>query len=393
MGEDLFDRENMSEEDKEDSEIRKEVTFDIEQASESDKQAAFNVFKKVYSKHFWLLFVSSIITVVALFTGFAIYNNLGWLSNPIPRAISLGAGSLSIPVALTLVMPVVERNAYKKDAWSLERLGFQTFTSSSSKKSYLMALFPLLLICIILIFPYFTFISDFFNPFYIFFIIGGIPVIIFEELLFRGVYWKYLEIRFNNFSTLVIINASIFATIHLPRLFIQYVDGLLLGNFSGTLISIALGLVSFFLVGIVLALLRDIFKNILAPIMFHLVYDILFFIIFLNNVLIIFIWLLVLCGLVVFFTLARTFNIFKIPASIPLETIPAEFKKPVLETRLHANFRLVFFIGNGLALFYYGAIMSEFNLTFLIISFVVIVVAWVIFGIFYVKKTWLFKLE
>ncbi|HME54094.1 MAG TPA: CPBP family intramembrane glutamic endopeptidase [Candidatus Lokiarchaeia archaeon] len=393
MGEDLFDRENIDQEDKEESEIRKEVTFDIEQASESDKKAAFNVFKTVYGKHFSLLFVASIIAVIVLFTGFALYASLSWLSNPVPRTISLAAGFLATPVALTLVMPVVERNAYKKDAWSLERLGFQSLASASSRKSLLMALFPLILLGVMAIFPLFSLSSSFSSPFYILFVIGGIPAIIFEELLFRGVYWKYLEIRYNKFMNLALINAGVFAAIHIPRLIIQYVDGLLLGNLIGTIFSILIILLSYFLAGFVLALLRDIFKNILAPIAFHLVYDILVFVLFIDNVMMSFTWLLLLCGIVIFFVFARMFNVFKIPAGIQLENIPAELKKPVLESRMHNNFRLVFFLGNGLVLYYYGAMMSQFDSTFFIITSIVIVAAWVIFGIFYVKKRWLFKLE
>jgi len=392
MGEDLFDNENMSQEDKEESMIRKEVTFDIEQASESDKKAAYNVFKAVYSKHFWLLFVASNIAWIILFTGFAINGNLGWLSNPVPRMISLAAGFLCIPVALTLVMPVVERNAYKRDAWSLEREGFQAFKSSSSEKSCLMALFPLILLGIMILFPSFSLSSEFSSPFYLIFIIGGIPAIIFEEILFRGVYWKYLEIRFNTFLRLVVINASVFAAIHVPRLIIFYVDGLLSANLAGTVLSIVITLLSYFMLGIVLALLRDMFKNIIAPVAFHLVYDILILVIYFD-VLMSLMWLIVIGGLMVFFIFARKFNLFKISASVSLETVPAEFKKPVLETRLHANFRILFFIGNGVVLYYYGAMMSQYDLLSFVITSVVIVAAWALFGVLYVKRAWPFKLE
>nr|MDO8109334.1 CPBP family intramembrane metalloprotease [Candidatus Sigynarchaeota archaeon] len=393
MGEDLFKSEELSQEDKEEGKIRKEVTFDIEVSSEGDKKSAYRLLATMYKKHFLILFASSIVTVVVMFAAFGIYNSVVWATSSF-RVMALNLSYLSIPVATLLLMPAVERTVYLKDNWTLERQGWQALGSPVSKKSYFMAIIPAVLLLIPIIMVSLALSDSFTSPFYILFVVGGIPVIIFEELLFRGVYWKYLVMRYgkDKFSmNVVFINAVIFMLIHLPRLFIDYTDGILIAAFGLRAIIISFLLASFFLAGLILGLLRATFKNILAPIAFHISYNSIFIVIKLDVVSIMPLWLLGLVILVVFFLIAQHINLFRIQTEISADSIPAELKKPVLQTKWHDKFRIAFFIANGCIMVYYGSGIAGGDVMSLIIVMIVILGAWAVLGYLYLKKLWIFK--
>ena len=129
MEDDAFKNIEPSPEDSEESKMRKEVTFDIEVSSESNKKIAFEFLATMYKKHFLVLFIGSIIAFVVLFTTVTI--NAGLLVMPIAvlLLIAINAGLLAMPVAVLLLMPLLERNIYARDSWTLARQGMQPLSS------------------------------------------------------------------------------------------------------------------------------------------------------------------------------------------------------------------------------------------------------------------------
>jgi hypothetical protein len=247
---DLFKTTESNPGDLAESKIRKEMTFDIEVSSESNKKIAFEFLATMYKKHFWALFIGSIIAVVVLFVGVGLYGSMIWFGVVVGVSPALSAGLLAMPVAMLLVMPILERNIYARDTWTLARQGMQPLASPYSKKAYFVALAPAIFLAIGLLDPAWHVSSAFSNPFYVLFIVGGVPVVIFEELVFRGVYWKYIVIRYAKANSMVkayLFNALVFALIHLPSLFILYSGAVLAGTtwlstlFSSRLMRAACG--------------------------------------------------------------------------------------------------------------------------------------------------------
>lgn len=391
MEDDPFKKIEPSPEDSAENNIRKEVTFDIEVSSESNKKIAYEFLATMYKKYFWALFIGSIVAVVVLFVGVALYGSVLWYGVMTDISTTKSAGLLAIPVAMLLVMPLLERNIYARDLWTLARQGMQPLSSQYSKKAYLIAFFPLIFLTIMLVDPEWSVNSAFSNPFYILFIVGGIPVVVFEELVFRGVYWKYILIRYATPTSMVkvyMINALIFSAIHLPTMFYLYSASVVGGYMAAEIVSIVTFLGIYFLSGLLLGLLREIFNNVLAPISYHVVFNIIFLTLQLNGL-----WILLFQALLLlFFIVANMMGWFEGAAVPPRAEPTAEFKKNILETKLHSIFRLAFLVGNGLVLFYYGTGMSWGNAPLLLVSSIIIIASYTIVGLLYAKRMWIFKL-
>ncbi len=391
MEDDAFKNMETSPEDSEASKLRKEVTFDIEVSSESNKKIAFEFLATMYKKHFLVLFLGSIVAIVVLFIGVSQYGSVIWYGGVIIPSTVLNAGRLAMPIAVLLLMPLLERNIYARDLWTLTRLGMQPLSSTYSKKAYLMALPPVIFLAIAFVDPSWGVNAQFLNPFYILVIIGGVPVVIFEEILFRGVYWKYIMIRFSTASSMsraYLINALIFMAIHLPTMFIYYSESVVGNYMASQMLSIAVFLGIYFLSGLLLGLIKETFNNLLAPVSFHVVFNIIVLIFNSNGL-----WVMLFQALLlVLFILSKKMGWFK-AAEVPRRAEPTpEFKKNVLETKPHSIFRLVYLVGNGLVLFYYGSAMSWENpLLFLIVS-VVIIASYAFVGFLYAKRLWIFKI-
>jgi membrane protease YdiL (CAAX protease family) len=294
-------------------------------------------------------------------------------------------------VAMLLVMPLLERNIYARDPWTLARQGMQPLSSSYSKKAYLIALVPAIFLAIGLVDPLWGVSPLFANPFYVFFIVGGVPVVIFEEILFRGVYWKYLVIRYAKVTSMVkayLINALIFAAIHLPTQFILYSGSVVGGNMPSQITSIVTSLGIYFMSGLLLGLLKESFNNLIAPISYHVVFNIIFLTFDSSGL-----WVLLFQALLLLvFILAQKMGWFK-GAEAPQRTeLTPEFKKNVLETRLHSVFRVAFLVGTGWVLFYYGSEMSVGNPLLFLISSIVIIASYCFVGFLYAKRLWIFKM-
>jgi membrane protease YdiL (CAAX protease family) len=388
---DLFKTTESNPEDLAESKTRKEVTFDIEVSSESNKKIAFEFLATMYKKHFLVLFIGSIAAVVVLFVGVALFGKMVWFGVVSDTSPMLNAGLLAMPVAMLLVMPLLERNIYARDPWTLARQGMQPLSSPYSKKAYLIALVPAIFLAIGLVDPLWGVNPAFANPFYVLFIVGGVPVVVFEELVFRGVYWKYLVIRYakpTSMAKVHIINALIFVAIHLPTVFILYSGSVVGGYMLSEMLIIAEFLGVYFLSGLLLGLLKDTFNNLIAPISYHVVFNFIFLSFGSNGL-----WILIFQGLLLLvFFLAKEMGWFK-GAEVPRRAeSTAEFNKNILETRLHSVFRLAFLVGNGLVLFYYGSAMSWDNSPLFLVSSIVIIASFTFVGFLYMKRLWIFKL-
>nr|MDO8086333.1 CPBP family intramembrane metalloprotease [Candidatus Sigynarchaeum springense] len=234
--------------------------------------------------------------------------------------------------------------------------------------------------------------SSFLNPFYIIFIIGGLPVVIFEEVLFRGIYWKYLVIRFakNKSMTIVfLINAFLFMIIHAPSLFVIYCEALLAGNLLSELAVILILFISYFISGLILTVLRDAHDNLLAPIVYHIAFNVIFLTFTMNGL-----WLIIIQAVIFLILLTiREMGWFKVSQQHHDKEAIHEFQRPILETPMHSVLRWFFLIGNGMVMFYYGSEMSRGNTPLLLVSSLVIVASYAILAFLYVKRLLFFKLS
>jgi hypothetical protein len=96
--------------------------------------------------------------------------------------------------------------------------------------------------------------------------------------------------------------------------------------------------------------------------------------------------------LLLVFLIAKKMEWFKF-AAVPRSVEPTpEFKKNILETRLHSFFRLAFLVGNGLVLFYYGSEMARDDPPLLLFSAIIIIASYTFVGFLYVKRLWIFKM-
>ncbi len=389
--EDPFKDIESTPEDLEESNIRKEILFDIEVSSESNRKIANEFLTTLYKKHLVSLFIGSCVTVVVLFVAFINYGSVTWVVDFTERRMALYGGLLATPVAVLIVMSFLERDVYSKDDWSLDRHGMQPLSFASSKKAYLMGLIPLLYLLLTGFSTSWMVSAYFVNDYYILFITGGIPVVVFEEVLFRGVYWKYSIIRFGKKKSMMnvfLINALLFSIIHLPSLFIRYCDALLAGNLNNELLLIVLLFTSYFLNGLIVGVLRDAHDNLVAPIAYHIVYNVIFSI-FVANI----VWLIILEAAILLVLLAiREMGWFKIPEQKRSNEVIQEFKQPILETPLHSVFRWFFLIGNGMVLFYYGSEMSRGDAPLFLITAILIIGMYAFLGFLYTKRLLFFKL-
>ncbi|MBN2150355.1 MAG: CPBP family intramembrane metalloprotease [Candidatus Lokiarchaeota archaeon] len=345
----------------------------------------------LYKRHFLSLFIGSCVTVVVLFVAFAMYGSVTWVGAFAERRTALYGGLLATPVAMLLVMGFLEREIYAKDTWTLDRLGMQPLSFVHSKKAYLMGLLPFLCLLIAGISNAWEVSSSFANPYYTLLIIGQMPVVVFEESLFRGVYWKYIVIRFAKGKSMLnvfLINALLFSVIHLPSLFIRYCDGLLAGDLGNALIEIVLLFAMYFVTGLILGILRDAHDSLVAPLAYHLVYNILFFTIEMNPV-----WLMIVQAALVAALLAiRETGWFRPTEKKRSEEAIQEFQRPIMETPLHTVVRWFFLVGNGMVLYYYGSEMSIGDASLFMISSIVIVTSYAFLGFLYSKRMFFFKL-
>jgi len=379
-------------EDLEESKIRKEMMFDIEVSSESNRKIAIEFLTTLYKKHLISLFIGSFVAAGVLFTAFIIYGSITWVGALTERRMALNGGLLAMPVAMLLVMSFLERDIFVKDPWSLHRLGMQPFSFTSSKKALLMCLVPFQFLLVVGFSNDWTVNSSFLNPFYIIFIIGGLPVVIFEEVLFRGIYWKYLVIRFakNKSMTIVfLINAFLFMIIHAPSLFVIYCEALLAGNLLSELAVILILFISYFISGLILTVLRDAHDNLLAPIVYHIAFNVIFLTFTMNGL-----WLIIIQAVIFLILLTiREMGWFKVSQQHHDKEAIHEFQRPILETPMHSVLRWFFLIGNGMVMFYYGSEMSRGNTPLLLVSSLVIVASYAILAFLYVKRLLFFKLS
>lgn len=391
MEDDTFDHVEPSPEDLEDSKIRNEVTFDIEVSSETNKKIALEFFSTMYKRHFLSLFVGGCIAVVILFIAFALFGSVTWVGAYTERRMALNGGLMAMPVAMLLVMPFLERSIYSRDQWTLDRLGVQPLGRSRSRGAYMMALVPLAFLLIGLFDASWQINPAFINPVYFFFLVGGIPVVVVEEVIFRGVYWKYLFIRFARTHSswpVFLVNAFFFSAIHLPTIFVLYSEGVLANTLSYIMPTLALYLASYFTSGLILCTLRDAFKNLLAPISYHVAFNLVFFIFQVNML-----WIIIFQGIILLILLLGRkmgwFNPFVPGAGA---TLDPEYNKPILDTKIHALVRLAFWAGNGIVLFYYGSEMARGNDMLLSLVSILVIASYVLVGILYAKRAFIFKI-
>ncbi|MEX2683698.1 MAG: lysostaphin resistance A-like protein [Candidatus Sigynarchaeota archaeon] len=392
IDDDLFETNKLSPEDLVDSKIRNEVSFDIEVSAESNKKIAYEFLANMYKKHFWALFIGSIVAFIVLLILISFLGTIQLFGGlVIDIRLVMGAGLLAIPISVLVLMPLLERNVYARDPWTLERLGIQPLTSSYSKNAYLAGLLPLVLLLIKFIDSTWGLNPMFINPLYVFVVVGGIPIVIFEEVIFRGVYWKYIMIRYaktNSVKNVYIINALLFTAIHMPRLFIAY-SGSVLGNTLMSQLPFFLQQIAiYFVAGLLLSILRDAFNSLLAPVSYHLVFNTILFTLVMDGW-----WILLFIAITLLVViLALKMEWLKLARAPTNLTMPSEYNKNVLETRLHAILRLAFLLGNGLVLFYYGSEMSWGNPLLFLISSIIIIASFALVGYLYVKRIWFFKL-
>ncbi|MBD3185489.1 CPBP family intramembrane metalloprotease [Candidatus Bathyarchaeota archaeon] len=221
------------------------------------------------------------------------------------------------------------------------------------------------------------------------FFIGTIPTSIFEEVVFRGIYWKYMLMKYGRKGSLALVhalNGLLFAGIHLPRIFFEYVDTLYAGELPFMGLSILFNGLIFVLNGFILSLLRDTFKNLIAPIVYHIVLNILVVTIQFNRFyMLLFTFMLLVITLAI--NLLRPIN----PSEPPQEKVAPGYKENVLNTPEHEWFRLAYYVGNGLIVLFALFMISTGDIPDMIISAVVAIPALLAVGYVYGKRLWLFS--
>lgn len=337
---------------REEMRARDEVSFDIDASSSKVREEAYTLLAVMYKRHFLLLFVAGVFTSILLYVAFVLFGSVTWGSEGAPlRALAINIGSLAFPVATFALLPLLDRVVYARDAWSLERLGIDGTRTPAAKRSLVAFLFPLPVLLAIV--PATPLAPQFSNPLWFAFIAGGIVVVVFEEILFRGVYWKYGIMRFGRRSMHLVhlVNAAVFAAIHLPSLFVFYVDSLLLGTVLTLVPNIGIMLASYFLSGLILGVLRDAFNHLVAPIAYHVTFNVLVFT-FTQSVLV----LLVELGILVALLVAWRAGVLGTRPVLG-DAVPAspDVKGDIRQAGLHRRFVPVYYISCVLVAIYYAS--------------------------------------
>lgn len=353
-----------------------EVFFDIEKKSEGERTLAFKHLVIMYKWHFLLLLFASFVSAGILFASFIMRGSLiGWQTEM--REIALKASNIPIGIAILLLVVLLEKLVYEKDDWTMKRLGFVHPTSREAFKSYLYGLIPL-----VFIIPGFFYQSGPSPATIWFIVIGTVPIIILEEIIFRGVYWKYTVMKYgqNNNIILYLLNGLMFALIHVPSLFINYVDGIISGILYVQIPAMGIKLSYMFILGITLAILRDALNNIYAPIIYHLTNNIITLLLPVGNIGTI--WKIIISCIVL--GALMVLNLLKIIRSkrdVPDEIIPRSYNQKAIDTKFHWTLKRVYLVGGALIILYYAFGMTILSIPALIISLITMIVIVLIFSV------------
>ncbi|MHA1793479.1 MAG: lysostaphin resistance A-like protein [Promethearchaeota archaeon] len=376
--------------DKIDEEIDK-VTFDIELLADEERDKAYKLATSMYKKQFFTFLLISIGVVAALFIAFGVLATVTWYSKP-ERIIILLLSYPSLAAGNLLVLVLVERNIYKKDKWNLARLGITRFSISESRMQYIAAFLPLFLLMTIFFEPSFRF-SEYLllNPGYatwwVLFIISAAPIATFEEIVFRGIYWRYLVMKHGkegNIMKLFLINSLIFLFIHIPRFFIEYTDGALSGVFYPVLLNILVEMGIVFILSLTLCALRSYFDNLIVPIVFHAIYNVLSFTFSFNiNYILLF---LAIVFAVLLFTIINQGLGNKTSKKLDLsEKEKIMVSKNILETKQHHYFKMIYYIANSLIIFGTAVLIASVDMIILFVVILAMIPALAIIGYYYMK--------
>ncbi|MFX0103227.1 MAG: type II CAAX prenyl endopeptidase Rce1 family protein [Candidatus Hodarchaeota archaeon] len=373
----------------------KEVFFDIEKKSDGERKKAYNHLALMYKWHFLSFFIASIIGGVIMFTIYN-YRVIFLLIIPKVRLVALNASMIPIAISVLLLIVLLEKIVYSKDTWTMERLGFVKMNSIIAKKSYVFGLIPLIFLIFRLISPNMLATSQFvLTVSTSLFILGSIPIIILEEIIFRGIYWKYILMKFgkNRILYAYLINGLLFSLIHLPTMFISYIDGIINSRILDRLIDISIMLLNAFIIGTSLAILRDSLNCIYAPIIFHLLYNIIDAL--LPVTLFGALWSIFI-GTIIFVVLLSLSKWKKIRTSrdIPQEALSNNLKEVIQKTRFQKIFKFIYLIGCSLvAIGYYGYAMSKESNIRLIITIITMISSLSILSYAIIKQKWIFKMQ
>ncbi|MHA1996924.1 MAG: CPBP family glutamic-type intramembrane protease, partial [Promethearchaeota archaeon] len=370
-----------------------------------------------YKKHFYLFFIASIIssgTLIAIFTAVGV---VSWASTD-SWVVSINLGTIFFAIASIILMIVIEKQIYVKDEWTLSRLGLENLSHPSSAKSLIAATLPLVLLILPFLdgtgFSLTSIMTGEIPGLWMMYLFGTIPLIIFEEIIFRGIYWKYMVMKYSHVRSMMFvhsINALLFAFIHLPRIYFQFVDSIYTGALYSYVLLLVLSFLIFLISGMILSILREYFKNILAPITFHLVFNIITIIITLNLL------YLLLFQVAIFFTLIllKFIGLFDRHSKKKIkeittrvagskekdEIINVELRKElkklngrnVLDTKVHEWFRRVFFVGNALIILYYTVLIGLIDDITMIVLLSSAIPTLVVFGYLFIRKIWIFQIR
>ncbi len=353
MSDDIFEG-GPDENDLREQQERKEVMFEIESRSTENKEAAYKLLVGMYKRHLLILFSASVVAAVLLFIGFIILGTVLWgsISNPVKTAVIAG-GALCFPAGNILLICFLERYLFSRDAWSLDRLGYRGITGKQTASSLLYGCIPVAFVVIALFDPATALDGSLANPAYLLLIFALPFLAIFEEILFRGIYWKYLDMKYSR-VTVILVSSLIFAFIHLPAFFFMYVNALLSGVLFNGMMLMGVNLLSIFFSGVTLAVLRHVSQNLIAPTAFHVVYNVVVAIIVIQPLL-----LLLANAMIagVIFVISMFYSV----QVVKKEKAPSSISAPLTETREYKNFKFLFLAANATVIIYYTIMMTEFN--------------------------------
>ncbi|MHA1368571.1 MAG: lysostaphin resistance A-like protein [Promethearchaeota archaeon] len=400
---DLFEEDEIS---RQRIQEREAVVFDIESTSEDEKTSAHLLLSKIYSKHFIILLGFSLAGIILLYsaflmvTEFNLFSVANWPTSN-ENIIYSNAGLIILGAGVVALLFLLEKYIFKQDKWTPSRLGIASTTKPSHASIIILLAMPFLLFLVLILSPpaKFSFGNDPKALLIILYATGSVPVIMLEEIYFRGVYWKYLDMRFGSKSMtkVILINSAMFMLIHVPsQLYIGLQDQLqAVGTINPWFVYKFL---IFFTGGLLLCQLRNYFNSLWAPISFHISFNIFSILIstfakttktgFLSiNDILILIILLIFIG---FFILAQKFNIFKIKAKI-LDMSGIEGEENILTTKFYHSFRLLFLAGIALVFIYYSTYMANNSVITMIIIYLIIIGSFVALIVMAWKKILIFK--
>nr|MDO8119213.1 type II CAAX endopeptidase family protein [Candidatus Sigynarchaeota archaeon] len=358
MSDDLFDK-HFDANDMQEHQDRKDVMFEIESKSLETKKAAQELLFGMYKRHFLVLFSASVVAAVVLFAGFFLVGTILWgsVSNPIKTA-AIAGGALCFPAGNMIVIVILERYLFSRDTWTLERMGYRGIDARQAKGILIASAIPVIYLVLSFLDPATAVFQDIFNPLYIL-VLVSLPILaIFEEMLFRGIYWKYIDMKYSR-ESIFVLSALIFAIIHVPAYFFYYINALLSGFLYNGLLTLGISLVVVFFNGVILAFLRHAKQDLVLPTAFHVVYNLITGIVMIQP-------LLLLLASAILAAIMFVLFMFTPQQAVPAGKAPEVTARLLVETREYKNFKLAFLIANATMIMYYVIMMTGVELISLV---------------------------